>query len=169
MFKGVTMHGQRIIVVLFVSILLFVGCSKSDKVEMKFLEHFWDKDAPPSLSWASASTSFDYSELESREHDVWGKKTSEKHLFVLIYGELPLGGINIKAIYLQGDNRTTAFVEPSYIENNDPMANYRIREVVSLGTDVKCSYEYRIEPGRYYVFLEQNNTEIAGTTLDITK
>ena len=165
------MHSQKILLAVFIPVLLLSGCSNPNKVEMRFLNHWPDKDAQPELLWAASGNLFSQSALESKEYETLSQeKVFGNHIVMLLKGTLPLGEIDIHVIHLKGDLRETALIDPSDFTNEDPVANFHAYEIRGLTSEMMLSYaKYQIDAGRYYIFLEHNNVEIAGTTLEITQ
>ena len=164
-----TLKGVVIAVLVF-SVFLS-GCTR--KPSVKFCAK-WSDDMTE--MWNSGSTTLNYSDLESKKYLIYGGfgATSSGKVFVLlIKGKLPLGKINIKAVYIADRKRVPAFILPAAIQNNDPHANLRavqIYELKGVEDPFKLGVRtylgtYEVDPGLYYIFLEKDDMELAGSEL----
>lgn len=73
---------------------------------------------------------------------------------------------------MSGGKRETVFILPAIIQNNDPQANlwavliYQLQPLDPIAQGV-TSYlgTYTVDRGRYYIFLEKDDVELAGGEL----
>ena len=161
---------KRIMVTVLSFLVLLAGCSRTPSVTFcaKWSDNLTEM-------WSKSSNVLNYSELESKDHIIYGgmgATSSEKCFALLIKGNLPLGQINIKAVHMSGGKRETVFILPAIIQNNDPQANlwavliYQLQPLDPIAQGV-TSYlgTYTVDRGRYYIFLEKDDVELAGGEL----
>jgi len=117
--------------------------------------------------WSGSSKILSYDELKSVNYEVWGKKRSAKRFVMVIRGNLPLGDINIKAIKIENGRRERTFISPDKYDSEDHKANILALTVHNLDREKNIQDRSHIEPGKYYIYLEQNNTELASGELYI--
>jgi hypothetical protein len=102
-----------------------------------------------------------YSEIEANRYKESLQFINPRYFVLLIKGTLPLGQINIRAIHISNENRETAFIDPCLIENDDPRANLHAKAIAEL---LSCG-QHPSGRSRYYIFLEKDGVELAGSEL----
>ena len=104
--------------------------------------------------------------------------TTNLGMAMIIYGTLPLGKYEIKAISVSASGRRDAYITPGEFEHNDPKANLNalvIQELKTLTSNFEDDYtsdnatkvRSHYEPGKYYIFLEKDGQEVAGTDFEL--
>lgn len=139
---------KGIILAVLALLLSSTGCSRKPSLT------FCAKRTDDLTQIFSKSTNvLNYSEIEAKKY--------EEYFLLLIKGTLPLGQINIKAIHISNGKREPAFILPGTFQNDDPRANRHAIAIAAL-------WPFREDPpytGHYYIFLEKDGVELAGSEL----
>lgn len=162
------------IITLLIVFLLITGCSQ--KPEIKFSSE-WSDDV--SAMWNRADNTLVYYHLKTDKNI---KSGDQKTFVLLVKGKIPLGLMSITAIGISDNKREKAYIEPVLLEKYDPKANLRAikihylirgeihgeRDAVLMALRIRETGK-NIEPGQYYISLQKDGVEIAGSNLQIAE
>jgi hypothetical protein len=153
-----------------VCMLMFLACSRNPVLRFS---NEWSNDVTE--MWKSNTSTLYIENLDTTRQglDVPLFSQSDKYFVLLVSGILPLGSMNIKAVHITDGNREPAAIYPDAVQNDDPKAVLRAFKVYHLSRYERqlsfggLLYVYHVDPGRYYIFLEKDDKELAGNELTI--